>query len=173
VDEVERLIAAFGARGKRNQSTWKLDILMDLACLDEPGVVSFLQVVITDQAEPEDVRIEALKRLRTAPLRPADRVRVADSSLRVLRWPRDEGLRLYTALALGDFVDVPGVLDGLGALTRDLNEALELRYTTFTSLQRAGPTAECLALLRELSGDDTLGRSVRAVLVAWGAGGPD
>ena len=29
--QIERLIRAFGARGKANQSVWKLDVLMELA----------------------------------------------------------------------------------------------------------------------------------------------
>jgi HEAT repeat protein len=169
MDEVERLIEAFGSRGKRDQATWKLDVLMDLGRLDDHRVVAFLQAVLTDCAEPSGVRIDALKRLREASLAPEERVKVAEASLRVLCKHSDSGLRLLAALVLGDFTDVRGVLDALGELAGDPDEPLELRYNAFTSVQRAGPTAECLALLRALSSDETLGQSSRGVIVSWGA----
>jgi hypothetical protein len=168
MDDVERLIEAFGARGKRDQSTWKLDVLLDLGRLDDPGIVSFLRAVLTDEAEPVDVRIDALKRLREAPLAPDERVRVAEASVQVLSRPSDGRLLLHAALVLGELTDVRGVLDALAALVVDPDEPLELRYNAFTALQRVGPTPEGLALLRGLSGDETLGPSARALIIAWG-----
>jgi hypothetical protein len=168
MDEIERLMAAFGARGKRDQATWKLDVLMDLAASDDCRVVAFLQTVLTDGEEPLEVRIDALMRLREAPLAPDQRVSVAESSRQVLRCHAHGDLRLLAALALGDVADVPGVLAALGALALNPEERLELRYNAFTSLQRAGPTAECLALLAALGDDETFGQSARGVLATWG-----
>src|SRR5438105_2137732 len=113
MDEVERLIAAFGARGKRDQATWKLDVLMDLAALDDPHVVAFLQDVLTDAEEPVEVRIDALRRLREAALDSDQRTAVAEANVRVLNEGHDGDLRLHTALALGGFADVPGVVAAL------------------------------------------------------------
>src|SRR5258708_7154301 len=45
--------------------------------------------------------------------------------------------------------------------------ALDLRYSAFTSLQRAGPTSESVSLLRQLTEDETLGRSARSLLSTW------
>jgi hypothetical protein len=115
------------------------------------------------------VRIDALKRLREVPLAPDERVSVAESSLQVLPGHSESSLRLQAALVLGDFTDVRGVLDALGALAMDPDEPLELRYNAFTSLQRAGPTPHCLALLQALSSDEILGRSARSVLASWRA----
>jgi hypothetical protein len=75
-------------------------------------------------------------------------------------------LRLQAALVLGEFTDIPGTLAALGT-TALAEEPVDLRYAAFTSLERAGPAAECVALLRQLSGDETLGRSARSVLSAW------
>ena len=38
---------------------------------------------------------------------------------------------------------------------------------TISSAQRAGPTAECVAVLRQLSADGMLGRSARSLLSLW------
>jgi hypothetical protein len=73
-------------------------------------------------------------------------------------------LRLHAALALAEFTDIDGVLATLGELAVDRNESIDLRYFAFTSLRRAGPTTEYLALLRQLSTDESLGRSARSVL---------
>jgi len=166
--EIERLIRAFGARGKANQPAWKLDVLLDLGRIDDPRVVAFLMDIVNDAEEPTDVRIDALKRLREAPLTPGERSSVATVGLRVLQGQTGPALLLHAALVLGDFVDIDGVLDALGAVARDDEEPLELRYNAFTALQRAGPTPESLALLRGLSGDETLGPSARALIIAWG-----
>ncbi|MGH2369966.1 MAG: hypothetical protein ACRDI2_17440, partial [Chloroflexota bacterium] len=87
--------------------------------------------------------------------------------------PSDGELRLYAALVLGDFTDVRGVVAALGAVALDAEEPFDLRYNAFTSVQRAGPTAECVALLRALRRDATLGPSARSVLGVWGVAEPD
>src|SRR5687767_12301915 len=127
LDDVERLIAAFGARGKRDQATWKLDVLMDLAALGGPHVAAFLQDVLTDAEEPVEVRIDTLHRLREAALDSEQRTAVAAATVRVLNEGRDGDLRLHTALALGDFADVPGVVAALGLVALAAHEPLELR----------------------------------------------
>src|SRR5215213_7557429 len=141
---------------------------MDLAQCVGPRVVEFLAAVVTDAEEPTDVRLDALRRLREASQQPDERARMADASLLVLPRQSTSQLRLLAALVLGDVADVRGVLEALGALARDADEPIELRYNAFTSLQQAGPTRECRALLQALSDDETLGPSARAVIRAWG-----
>jgi len=169
MDLVERLIEAFGSRGKRDHSAWKLDVLMDLGRLDDPRVVAFFMAVVVDVDEPTDVRVDALGRLREAALRPDERVLAVEATRQALCRPTDDRLRLHAALVLGDFTDLPGVLDALGTLAREPDESIELRYNAFTSLQRAGPTPACLDVLQALSADETLGQSARALLASWGA----
>jgi HEAT repeat protein len=79
----------------------------------------------------------------------------------------DPDLRLQAALTLGEFTDVEGVLPTLGALALEPHESIDLRYAAFTSLERAGPTTECINLLRQLSKDDMLGRSAQSAQVRW------
>ena len=114
MDEVDRLIQAFGSRGKRNQSLWKLDVLLDLGRLYDPRVVRFLADVGTDADEPLDVRSEALSRLRETAQSPGDRVLAARAALAALAPESDSQIRLRAAIVLGDFVDAEGVLSALG-----------------------------------------------------------
>lgn len=168
MDEIERLIAKFGALGRLDHSIWKLDVLMDLGLHDDPRVMAFYGAVVADAEEPADVRSDALRRLREAPLTPAERTAAVDASLRALAPDADLQLRLHAALVLADFVDLPTALAALGALAADSREPIELRYNAFTSLQRAGPTPACLAILRSLATDETLGQSAQALLTSWG-----
>ena len=177
MDDVARLIQAFGSRGKHDHVAWKLDMLLDLGRIDEARVPPFLAAVATDPEEPTAVRLDALGRLREAALgsgKLAVCALAADACLTVLVPsanvpPADDRLRLHAALVLGDFIELPGVLAALGALAQAARESIELRYNAFTSLQRAGPSSECLAVLRALTADETLGQSATALLASWGS----
>lgn len=167
MDEVARLISAFGARESCASTAWKLDILMDLGRLDGPSVVAFYTAVVADSEEATEVRSEALRRLREASLTPDERVVAADATLHALAPDADVALRLLAALALGDFVDVTGALDALGRVAADPDEPIDLRYNAFTSLQRTGPTPPGLAILRALAADEILGQSATRLLTVW------
>ena len=166
--EVDRLVAAFGSRGKRNHSTWKLNVLTDLGHIDDPRVVPFLVMVVMDAEEPSDVRIDALRRLRESSLHPGDRDLVASAGLQALARESDGQIRLHAAIILGDFVTIDGVFDALSRVLADAGEPVELRYNAFTSLQRAGPTTSCIEMLRTLAADETFGASARTLLDSWG-----
>jgi hypothetical protein len=171
MDTIDTRIQAFGSRGKRNQSLWKLDILVELGRLIDPRVVQFLVAVATDTEdpiEPVEVRSEALSRLRDVARTPSDRLLAASAGMSALAAGSDSRLRLRAAIVLGDFVDVDGVLGALGALAAAERESTELRYNAYTSLQRAGPTPACMAVLRSLSDDETFGQSARALMISWG-----
>ena len=161
-----KLIEAFRAR-----STWsvlsKLDALLDLEQLDDPRIVPFLLHVLADQHEPTEVRIHVLKRLRNGRLQPEERQSVAEAVLMVLSDRSSPDLRLQAVLALAEFTNIDGVTATLGSLALDSGETIDVRYSAFTSLQRAGPSTECVPLLRQLSADDVFGRSARTVLSSW------
>src|ERR1700682_6097747 len=144
MDDVERLIEAFRAR-----STWsvlsKLDALLDLEQLDDPRIVPLLLHVLADQREPTEVRIHVLKRLRNGHLQSGERQSVAEAVLMVLSDRSSPDLRLQAVLALAEFTDIDGVQATLGGLALDPGETIDVRYSAFTSLQRAGPTATCVA----------------------------
>jgi hypothetical protein len=163
------LIEAFNARGATSSSASKLDILMDLERLDDPRIVPFLVGVLADESQPMEVRIHLARQLRNGRLAPDQRRLVAPVLGRLLHRECALELRLQATLALGEFADVGDVLAALGTLALAQDEPIDLRYSAFTSVQRAGPTPECVALLQELSRDETLGRAAMNVLAAWGA----
>jgi hypothetical protein len=167
VDDVEWHIEAFRARATWPASS-KLDALTDLEQLADPRIILLMVHVFSDQREPTEVRIHVLKQLRTGRLQAAQRQSVAEAILRVVISDRaDTELQLQAALALAQFTDIDGVVTTLGGLALDPEERIDVRYSAFTSLQRAGPTTESVGLLRQLSADELLGPSARSVLSSW------
>jgi hypothetical protein len=166
MDEAEPLIAAFRAQATAPARA-KLDALLDLERLSHPRVVPFLLEVLADGREPTLVRIHVLRRLRNGRLGQRDRPSVAEAMLRVLADRSSPELRLHAALALAEFTELDGVAGGLGGVALDAAEPIDLRYSAFTSLQRAGPTSECVSLLCQLVTDEALGRSASSVLAVW------
>ena len=166
--EAERRIAAYRARATASVRA-RLNALLDLTRLRDPRVVPFLLEVLGDRHEAEEVRIYVLKALRNGGglLGPADRPRVAEAIGDLLTDTSTPELRVQAVLALGEFTRIEGVLATLGAMALAHDESLDLRYAAFTSLERAGPTPACIALLRQLSSDETLGGAARSVLSAW------
>ena len=128
--------------------------------------------VLRDRHEVEEVRIHVLKELRNGNglVVRADRASVANAIRDVLGNESTLELRLQAALALGEFTDTDGVLASLGAVCLAHEESIDLRYAAFTSLERAGPRPDCIALLQQMVGDETLGHSTRSVLSAWHIG---
>ena len=167
MDEVERLIQVFSARGATASAAAKLDVLLDLERLRDRRVVFFLLQLLGDPSQPAEVRVHVLKRLRNGPLTADDRVTVAGALRQLLSSGSSLNLRLQAALALGEFPQIAGVLPALGTLALEPHESIDLRYAAFTSLERAGPTTECVNLLRQLLNDDMLGCAARSVLVRW------
>jgi hypothetical protein len=169
MDELERLVDAYGMRASSSVAC-KLDVLMDIQQIHDPRVVPFLLRVLGDRHEAEEVRIYVLKQLRNGGglLVPVDRPPVARAIGGVLAdKSTTDLLRLQAALALGEFTEIAGVLSRLSAVCLAQDESIDLRYAAFTSLERDGPTPECIALLRQMSNDETLGPAGRSVLAAW------
>ena len=166
MDEADRLMQAFSTRATSSTAA-KLDILLDLERLADPRVVPFLVEVLGDRREAREVRSHVLKRLRSGHPSAATRLLVSEAMLQILSDDPSPELRLQAALALGEFADLAGVPAALGGLALDVALPLDLRYSAFTSLERAGPTAESVALLRQLEADEMLGRSAHNVLSAW------
>src|SRR5207302_7679111 len=140
MSEVERLIDAFRAEGTGASVAWKLDVVLDLVRENHPQVVPFLLSVLADPRESTAVRLDVLKRVRNGRLKPLERPRVAETIVRLLSERSNAELYLQSALALGEFTDVPGVVAVLGGLALETAESFDLRYAAFTSLQRADPT---------------------------------
>jgi hypothetical protein len=166
MDEAERLMEAFRGRATLSVAS-RLEALLDLERLGDPRVVQFLLEVLAERREPTEVRLHVLRRLRDARLIGGDRPAVAEAIVRVVSDRSSPDLRLQTTLALAEFTDSDGVVTTLGGLALGPAEPIDVRYSAFTSLQRAGPTTECVVLLRQLLQDETLGRSARRLLASW------
>src|SRR5882672_990164 len=166
MDEIAQLMKAYESRAGASVVS-KLGVLIDLEGLRDPRIVPFLLRVLADRREPTEVRIYVLKRLRNGRLSSANRPLVAEAILQVVSDRSSPGLRLQAALALAEFTDIADVPTRLGRLALDSDEPIDLRYSAFTSLQRAGSPPECVTLLRELTTDEMLGRSARSLLSLW------
>jgi hypothetical protein len=75
---------------------------------------------------------------------PDDRTAVAGAIGDAMAESSADELRVQAALALGDFTHIDGVLSRLSAVALAQNESIDLRYAAFTSIERAGPTPECV-----------------------------
>jgi hypothetical protein len=168
MDALERLVNVYRTRAPTSVRS-KLDVLIDLERVRDPRVVPFLLQVLMDSDESLDVRIHVVKQLRSGSgvLVPADRPAVARAICDVLASISTEELRVQAALALGAFTDIDGVLSSLSAVSLARDESVDVRYAAFTSIERSGPTAECIAVLRQIAPDDTLGGAAQSVLAAW------
>jgi hypothetical protein len=168
VDEVEYRVNAYRTRATASVRA-RLNALRSLERPGDPRVVPLLLEVLGDRHEAEKVRSYVLKQLRNRDgvVAPADRRPVGDAIGEVMADNGPAELRLQAALALGEFTQIAGVLDRLGAICLAQDESIDLRYAAFTSLQRAGPIPECIALLHRISSDETLGSSTRGLLSAW------
>jgi HEAT repeat protein len=166
MDEAERLIEVFRAPATASVAS-RLSALMNLEQLGDPRIVRFFLDVLADEREPKQVRLHVLKRLRSGHFKLPDRALVAESILRILSDHSSECLRAQATLALAEFTDIDNVPAAVGSLALNPRESIDLRYSAFTSLQRAGPTTECVALLRQLSTDEELGGCARGVLSSW------
>jgi hypothetical protein len=142
---------------------------MDLERIRDARLVPILLRVLGDLNEPESLRIHVLKELRSQHrlLSRADRPSMAKAIGDVLSGTANTELRVQAALTLGEFTDIDGVLSRLSTTSLAQNESIDVRYAAFTSLERGGPTPECIALLRHISTDETLGLCARSVLSAW------
>ena len=165
MDEAEQLMRILSAEGTVSAAE-KLSRLVELDRLRDPRVVPFVLNVVVDDAQPNELRIHALRLLRNGRLARQERCDVADTFCKLLAGTSRSDLRLQAALALGEFTDVPHVLAVLGTVAL-ADEQVDLRYAAFTSLQRGGATSECVSLLRQLARDETLGPSARRVLSSW------
>jgi hypothetical protein len=168
MDDFEQLVNTYRVRASAAPAA-KLHVLLDLERMRDPHIVTFLLTVLADRHEVEGVRIYVLKRLRSGDglLVPNDRPSVAKAIIDALADTSTVELRLQAALASGTFTDIDGVLSALSAVSLAQGESIDLRYPAFTSLERAGPTPECIVLLPRIADDVTLGRSARSVLSAW------
>ena len=168
MDELQRLVSVYRARASTSSKS-KLDVLMDLERVRDPRVVPFLLELLQNRDENTDVRMHVLKQLRsgTGILVPADHPLVATALMALLADRATEQLRVPAALALGAFTDIAGVLSSLTGVALADDESIDLRYSAFTSIEGAGPTAECITELRRIARDETLGDTARSVLSVW------
>jgi hypothetical protein len=168
MDELQPLVDAYRLQSSATASS-KLSVLRRIERIRHPRVVPFLLEVLSDPGEAGEVRIHLMKQLRDGDglVSPTERHVVAHALSTVLTNAAAEQLRLEAALALGEFIQIDGVLSTLGGVALTEEESIDLRYAAFTSLERAGPTSGAISLMRVIASDETLGSSARGVMAAW------
>jgi len=140
---------------------------MDLERVPDDRVVPFHAEVLVDNRQPTSLRTHILRRIRNGAIRQEEHGPVAAALVQLLRETSTADLRADAVLALGALTDVGGVLPVLGSIALGESVPLDLRYSAFMSLERAGPTEHSIAVLRTLAHDETLGRTARSTLLAW------
>ncbi len=167
MDDIARLIAVFEDSGA--DTAWKLDALLDLGQHRHPVIIPFLLRVLADPSEAAAVRIAVTRSLRDRQLTFRERCDTARVLADIVTSPSCaySDVRAHAAVAMGDFVDVDGVLEALGHCAVDPQDDFDVRYAAFTALERAGPTPDSIPILKLLRADETLGRSAQSLLVRW------
>ncbi len=125
-----------------------------------------LQVAVNTHELPE-VRGRVIKLLRNRHLATDERAAVARAVIRILGVGPNPDLRAQSVLTLAEFTDVEEVIRMLGPVALDDSEPLDLRYSAYMSLERAGQRPECVDILRQLALDETFGRSAHSLLSIW------
>ena len=166
MDKLDRLIELFSAQPTAPMYR-KLDVLLELEQLRDARCVPFLLRVLGDRRELLEVRLRVIRLLRLVRCPGANRDAVGRHLSDLLVDHSSSDLRVAAALTLGEFTELEHVPSALGVVALDPAEAVDLRYSAFTSLERVGPTTECVAFLRQLATDDTLGPSARSLLLRW------
>jgi hypothetical protein len=166
MDHVEQALAEFNARRNSSASS-RIDALLDLGQLSDVRVMPFLLQVAIDIHELAEVRAHVIRGLRNRHVATSDRASVARAIGSILGDGSTADLRAQSVITLADFTDVEGVTRMLGHVAQDDTNPLDLRYSAFISLQRAGPRAEGVDIVRELAFDVTFGRSARRLLSTW------
>jgi hypothetical protein len=166
MDHVEQALAEFNARTRSSASS-KIDALLDIEQLSDACVMPFLLQVAINIHELAEVRAHVIKMLRNRHVATDERAPVARTIGSILVDASSAALRVQSAITLAEFTDVEGVMRMLGTVAQDDSEPLDLRYSAFISLQRAGPRPECVDIVRQLALDETFGRSARRVLSTW------
>jgi hypothetical protein len=166
MDDVEQALAEFTAR-RHSSAASKMDALLSIEGFSEPRVLPFLLQVAVDMQELPEVRAHVMKALRIRHLATDERAAVGAAIGSILGDRQSVEVRVQAALALAEFTDVEGVTRILGTVALDETEPLELRYSAFTSLERAMPRSECVDILHQLSVDETFDRLARRVLSTW------
>jgi hypothetical protein len=166
VDEVERLMQLFTSRAD-SPALARVDVLLDLKRHRDPRIVPFLLRVLLNGDESSAVRIDVVKHMAGAQLEVNERPTVAQAIAEVLVEGGHAALRLEAAMVLGCFADIGGIPAALGSVALDARESVDLRFSAFTSLERASGTRESVSVVRKLTSDEILGRSARALLASW------
>jgi len=167
--DLDRLIETFSERPPVPIHR-KLDVLLDLEQLRDLRSVPFLLKVLRDHQEPLEVRMRTIRLLRLVQCPGDARTDVGRELSELLLDHGNAELRVAAALTLAGFAELAGVASALGAVALDASEALDLRYSAFTSLERVGPTPDCAEVLRHLAQDEALGPSARSLLAMWQLG---
>jgi len=168
MDELERLVSEYRTRAHSSVKS-RLDVLVKIEHTGDSRIVPFLLELLEDRSESDAVRLFLVKQLRKRNgfIVHADRGLVARAVGDVLVGHANEEFRLQAALTLGEFTEIDGVLSRLAVVSLAGHESIDVRYAAFTSIERAGPASECVALMREIARDDALGAAARTALSAW------
>jgi hypothetical protein len=135
--------------------------------LANPAVFATLLSSLEHQPHSDICRIEALKVLEVADVKPSQRQQIASSLLRLFDDDDDNDVLNYAAMAAVKFMDFDQVSDKIQSLLMSPTTDETLRWNCFAAVKRSGPSKANVAAMLSLRGDPIFGQSATRVLNEW------
>jgi len=167
-DPVEELITRYrSAIFTGQESTAKIDNVLELARLRDLRVVRFFIEIAGNSNEYDLARIEALKALELRKVEPNEKDDVVRMIGRVLQQDNDDDVRSYAARALAGYIEVSGALDIAAERVLDPDEDDDVRHNAFFAIERSKPTLQAIAAMERCSNEAKFREGAIRVLHSW------
>jgi hypothetical protein len=172
MDRIEELLSNY--RGEdtgalaRQDSSKKPRIIEELGSFDDPRALQLILEAAGDRSEFDLARIAAFRVLELKrPTAPEDQRRIADVIARVVKEDPDDDVRNYAVMAATYYMIIDDVADQTIRVLQTDTENADLRWNAFAAIEKMGPTAKGLNVMRAIRGDSEFQRASERVLIEW------
>ena len=170
MDEVAQNIDSFEQAPPRDMlahGQQKVEILHILEDSGDPRIPAFLLRVVSDMEQYDMARISALEILR---FNTYDEPYYDQIGLRLCflaQNDKDPDVRIHAALALGNYIKAPGVVEAVLKIGSDSREDTIVRDNAIAALEKIAPDPALIAAVVALTADPIMGSAAQWVLDTW------